>query len=263
MPRARRRGGVAANSAAPAGERIAKVIARAGLGSRREAEAWIAAGRVAVDGATIASPALNVTPERIVTVDGRALPTADRARIWLFHKPRGCLTAARDPKGRATIYDRLGPSFPRAVPVGRLDFNSEGLLLLTNDGGLARRMSHPKNAWPRRYRVRAHGRIDQAALDRLKDGITVAGIAYGPIAATLDRAESANVWLTMTLAEGKNREVRRVLEHLGLAVNRLIRVGFGPFALSDIKRGHVREVPRKESEKLARSLPDIDADRRR
>ncbi|MSP52042.1 MAG: rRNA pseudouridine synthase [Alphaproteobacteria bacterium] len=262
MPRAKRVPGDRSGPTGGGGERIAKVIARAGLCSRRQAEAWIADGRVAVDGVLLTSPAVRVTPSQTIVVDGKALPVADRTRIWLFHKPRGCLTTTKDPRGRPTIFSRFPPSFPRVVTVGRLDFNSEGLLVLTNDGELARRMSHPRTAWPRRYRVRAHGRIDQTGLDGLKDGITVDGIHYGPIIASLDRSENANAWITLTLTEGKNREVRKVLEHLGLAVNRLIRVTFGPFELGDLARGMILEMPPKQAARLARTLPAIDADHR-
>ena len=228
--------------ASDAPERIAKVIARAGLASRRQAEAWIAAGRVAVNGKVLASPALNVTARDQVTVDGKPLPMRERTRLFRYHKPRGLLTTSRDERGRPIIFDALPRSLPRLVAVGRLDLNSEGLLLLTNDGGLARLLELPETGWLRRYRVRAHGRVDPAALERLRHGINIDGIAYGPIEATLDREQGANVWLTMGLREGKNREVRNVLGHLGLSVNRLIRVSFGPFQLGDLGRGAVEEV---------------------
>jgi 23S rRNA pseudouridine2605 synthase len=224
------------------GERIAKVIARAGLASRREAEAWVVAGRVAVNGAVIASPALNVTPADMVAIDGRPLPARERTRLFLYHKPRGLVTAHTDPAGRPTIFGALPKSLPRLVSVGRLDINSEGLLLLTNDGGLARMLELPATGWLRRYRVRAHGRVAQDALDRLRQGITIDGIRYGPIEARLDRAQESNVWLTFAMREGKNREVKNVLGHLGLAVNRLIRISFGPFALGALSQGAVEEV---------------------
>src|SRR5262245_2479094 len=217
-----------------AGERIAKVIARAGLASRREAEAWIAAGRVAVNGAVIAPPAMNVTPKDRVTVDGAALPTRERTRLFLYHKPRGLVTTHADPEGRPTIFAALPKHLPRLISVGRLDMNTEGLLLLTNDGGLARVLELPKTAWLRVYRVRALGRVTQEALDRLRKGVTVEGVHYGPIEATLDREQGANVWLTFAIKEGKNREVRKVLESLGLKVNRLIRVTYGPFELGSL-----------------------------
>lgn len=226
----------------PIGERIAKVIARAGLASRREAEAWIAAGRVAVNGRTITSAALNVGPRDKIAVDGEPLPARERTRLWLYHKPRGLVTTARDPQGRTTVFDVLPPELPRVVSVGRLDLNTEGLLLLTNDGGLARVLAHPSTAWLRRYRVRAFGKVDVAKLQTLKDGIEIDGFQYGPIEAVLDRQQGDNAWLTLGLREGKNREVRRVLEHLGLSVNRLIRLSFGPFQLGDLGEGAAEEI---------------------
>ena len=224
------------------GERVAKVIARAGLASRREAEAWIAAGRVAVNGAVIASPALNVTAADRIAVDGEPLPGRERTRLFLYHKPRGLLTTHADPAGRPTIFAALPKGLPRVVSVGRLDINTEGLLLLTNDGGLARALELPATGWLRRYRVRAHGEVQQEALDRLRDGVSIDGIHYGAIEARLDRAQGSNVWLTFAIREGKNREVKNVLGHLGLAVNRLIRVSFGPFQLGELPEGAVEEV---------------------
>jgi 23S rRNA pseudouridine2605 synthase len=224
------------------GERIAKVMARAGLCSRREAEGWIAAGRVEVNGERLTSPARNVKPGDRVSVDGKALPAPERTRLFLYHKPRGLVTTNRDERGRPTIFGALPKSLPRLVSIGRLDLNSEGLLLMTNDGGLARTLELPATGWLRRYRARAHGSVTQEALDRLRRGVTVEGVSYGPIEATLDRAEKANAWLTLGLREGKNREVRNVLRHLGLAVNRLIRVSYGPFQLGELKPGEVEEV---------------------
>ncbi len=239
------------------GERISKVIARAGLASRRTAEAWIAAGRVSVNGAVITSPALNVTARDRILVDGQPLPGRARTRLFRYHKPRGLVTTHSDPQGRPTIFAKLPKRLPRLISVGRLDINSEGLLLLTNDGGLARMLELPATSWLRRYRVRALGRVTQASLDGLKRGITVAGIHYGPIEATLDREQGANIWLTVGLREGKNREVRRVLEHLGLQVNRLIRVAYGPFELGDLDDGTVEEV---ETEELRKALgPELVA----
>ena len=225
-----------------AGERIAKAMARAGLCSRREAEAWIAQGRVAVNGAPVASPALNVGPSDQVVVDGKPLPARERTRLFLYHKPRGLVTTHSDPQGRPTIFQALPKSLPRLISVGRLDFNTEGLLLLTNDGGLARLLELPATGWLRRYRVRANGAITQAELDGLHKGVTIEGVRYGAIEAKLDRLQGANVWITFAIREGKNREVRNVLSHLGLAVNRLIRVSFGPFQLGEQEVGTVEEV---------------------
>ena len=223
-------------------ERIAKVIARAGLCSRREAESWIAAGRVAVNGEVIASPARNVTAADRVTVDGRPLPSRERTRLFLYNKPRGLLTSHADPGGRPTIFGALPKGLPRLVSVGRLDINTEGLLLLTNDGALARVLELPATAWLRRYRVRAHGRVTPGALERLAVGITIFGIRYGPIEATLEHSQGSNVWLGFAIREGKNREVKNVLGHLGLKVNRLIRVAFGPFQLGELPAGAIAEV---------------------
>ena len=225
-----------------AGERVAKVIARAGLASRREAEEWIAAGRVAINGTVIATPARNVTAADRVSVDGEPLPKRERTRLFLYHKPRGLVTTHADPRGRATIFQRLPKHLPRLISVGRLDFNTEGLVLLTNDGGLARVLELPATGWLRRYRVRAHGSATQAKLDELRAGVTVDGIHYGPIEATLDRVQGSNLWLTLAIREGKNREVRNVLGDLGLTVTRLIRVSFGPFQLGELPEGAVEEV---------------------
>jgi 23S rRNA pseudouridine2605 synthase len=224
------------------GERIAKVIARAGLASRREAERWISEGRVRVNAQVIASPAVTVTAKDIVAVDGQALPRRERTRLFLFHKPRGFLTSHGDPRGRPTIFDLVPKQLPRLISVGRLDLNTEGLLLLTNDGSLARVLELPSTGWLRRYRVRAHGRVTQQDLDSLRDGITIDGVRYGPIEATADRLQGTNVWMTFAIREGKNREVKNVLGHLGLAVNRLIRVSFGPFQLGDLPSGKTEEV---------------------
>ncbi|GEO14570.1 pseudouridine synthase [Microvirga aerophila] len=229
----------------PVEDRIAKVIARAGVASRRDAEAMIAEGRVTLNGKVLESPAVNVTADDTITVDGEPLPTKERTRLWLFHKPRGLVTTARDPEGRPTVFESLPEELPRVVAVGRLDINTEGLLLLTNDGGLARVIAHPDTGWLRRYKVRAHGEVTQADLDKLRNGVTVDEMDYGPIEARLDRVQGDNAWITLGLREGKNREVKRILEHLGLQVNRLIRLSFGPFQLGDIEPGMVEEVRTK------------------
>ena len=225
--------------------RIAKVMARAGLCSRRDAEAWIEAGRVAVNGSVLTSPAVNVRDGDEIMVDGQPLAQQAHTRLFLFHKPRGLVTTDKDPEGRDTIFDFLRanwPDGPRVVSIGRLDINTEGLLLLTNDGGLARVLELPATGWLRRYRVRANGETDQGILDTLRAGVTIEGIAYAGIEATLDRVQGANTWLTLGLREGKNREIKRVLEHIGLAVNRLIRISFGPFQLGELEEGKVEEI---------------------
>jgi 23S rRNA pseudouridine2605 synthase len=224
------------------GQRIAKVIARAGLCSRRDAEAWIVAGRVSVNGETLASPAFNVGDADDVRVDGVPLREPERTRLFFFHKPRGLVTTARDPEGRPTIFGALPSDLPRVVAIGRLDINTEGLLLLTNDGGLARVLELPATGWLRRYRVRAHGEVTQGQLDALREGVTIEGINYLGIEARLEREQGSNVWLMIGLREGKNREIKRVLDHLGLSVNRLIRVSFGPFELGDLEEGAVSEL---------------------
>ncbi len=224
------------------GERIAKVMSRAGLASRRDAEEWITQGRVTVNGRVINSPALDVTENDVVAVDGKPLPPRERTRLFLYHKPRGLMTTHADPEGRPTVFDHLPEGLPRLISVGRLDFNTEGLLLLTNDGGLARALELPDTGWLRRYRVRAHGEVTQAQLDELKRGVEVDGVKYGPIDATLERDQGANVWLVFAIREGKNREVRNVMAHLGLEVNRLIRVSYGPFQLAELAEGQVEEV---------------------
>lgn len=224
------------------GERIAKSLARAGVASRREVERLIAEGRVKLEGRVVETPATFVRPGDIVTVDGRAVADADRTRLFRYHKPAGLVTTHRDPEGRATVFEKLPAGLPRVVSVGRLDLTSEGLLLLTNDGALARRLELPANGWVRRYRVRVHGEVDERALAELARGATVEGVRYAPIEAGLDARKGANAWLTVALVEGKNREVRRVMAHLGLAVTRLIRTAFGPFQLGALPRGAVEEV---------------------
>lgn len=224
------------------GERIAKVLSRAGLASRRDAEEWIVQGRVTVNGRVINSPALDVTGNDVITIDGKPLPPRERTRLFMFHKPRGLMTTHADPEGRPTVFDNLPEGLPRLISIGRLDFNTEGLLLLTNDGGLARALELPDTGWLRRYRVRAHGEVTQGQLDELKKGVEVDGVKYGSIDATLERDQGANVWLVFAIREGKNREVRNVMGHLGLEVNRLIRVSYGPFQLGELPEGQVEEV---------------------
>jgi 23S rRNA pseudouridine2605 synthase len=224
------------------GERIAKVLARAGLASRRDAEEMVTQGRISVNGRVINSPALDVTENDVVTIDGAPLPERERTRLFLYHKPRGLMTTHADPEGRPTVFENLPEGLPRLISIGRLDFNTEGLLLLTNDGALARVLELPDTGWLRRYRVRAHGEVTQAQLDQLAEGVEVDGVKYGPIEAQLERDQGANVWLVVAIREGKNREVRNVLGHLGLEVNRLIRVSYGPFQLAELPEGEVQEI---------------------
>lgn len=227
------------------GDRLAKVMAHAGLCSRRDAERWIEAGRVSVNGTVVRIPAPLIGPDDEVQVDGKPLPSAQETRLWRYHKPLGLVTTHRDPEGRRTVFEALPAELPRVVSVGRLDLNSEGLLLLTTDGALARRLELPATGWVRRYRVRVHGTVDEAALTRLAEGVTVDGVRYGPIGAALDKATGRNAWLTVSLKEGRNREVRKVMAHLGLNVNRLIRTSYGPFQLGKLGTGEVAEVPGK------------------
>jgi 23S rRNA pseudouridine2605 synthase len=239
-----------------AGERVAKALARAGVASRRDVERLIAAGKVALNGQILVTPAIKVSPGDILTVDGAVVDAAEPTRLFRYHKPAGLMATHKDPQGRKTVFEALPPGLPRLISVGRLDLASEGLLLLTNDGGLARALELPATGLARRYRARALGRIDQTRLDTLQNGVTIEGVRYGPIEATLDKAREgvagANVWITVTLTEGKNREVRRVLEAIGLKVNRLIRLAYGPFALSTLEPGMVEEVgPRVIREQLA------------
>ncbi|MCL4130007.1 UNVERIFIED_CONTAM: hypothetical protein GTU68_020977 [Idotea baltica] len=229
----------------PAGDRIAKVLARAGVASRREAEKIVEAGRVTVNGKTILTPALNVTPQDRIVVDGKALADAEPPRIWLYYKPIGLVTTERDEKGRETVFDALPEDMPRVMSVGRLDINSEGLLLLTNDGELKRRMELPATGWLRRYRVRINGSLSEAKLDQLRNGIEVDGIHYAPVEVKFDRQQGANAWLTMGLREGKNREIRRLMEAMGVVVNRLLRVSYGPFQLGTLKPSAIEEVKQR------------------
>ncbi len=247
----------------PQGDRIAKTLSRAGIASRREAERMIEAGRVSVNGAVITSPALNVTPADRITVDGAPVGAPEPARVWLYHKPTGLVTSDSDEKGRETIYDALPADMPRVMSVGRLDLNSEGLLLLTNDGGVKRWLELPSTGWLRRYRVRVNGRPTEDVLEPLRQGIIAEGEPFQPMEVVLDRQKGANAWLTVGLREGKNREIRRAMDEIGLSVNRLIRVSYGPFQLGELKPGAVEEVRRKvlrdqlgpEAERLLGALP--------
>jgi 23S rRNA pseudouridine2605 synthase len=239
------------------GERIAKVIARAGVCSRRDAERLIAEGRVTLNGRKLDTPAVNVKPSDRIVVDGALLPAAQTVRLWRYHKPKGRVTTHRDPQGRPTVFEALPEDLPRVISVGRLDLNTEGLLLLTNDGALARHLESPASGWLRRYRVRVHGDISQAELDVVKDGVEIEGVRYGPIEARLDRVKGANCWITLGIREGKNREVRKVMEHLRLEVTRLIRLSFGPFALGDLEVGQIEEVKRRViAEQLGTEMAD-------
>ena len=236
------------------GERIAKWLARAGVASRRDAERLLGEGRVALNGARVEHPATFVSPGDIVQVNGQVVDAPERARLWRYHKPEGLVTTHRDPAGRPTVFEKLPSHLPRVVSVGRLDLNSEGLLLLTNDGTLARQLELPSNGWTRRYRVRVHGVVLDRALAGLADGVKVEGVQYGPIDAAVDSRALSNTWLSISLREGRNREVRRVMAHLGLQVTRLIRVAYGPFQLGNLSRGEVDEINGKI---LREQLPDV------
>jgi 23S rRNA pseudouridine2605 synthase len=233
------------NTPPPPGDRIAKVLARAGVASRREAERMIQAGRVKVNGNKIDSPALNVTAADKIVVDGKPLQEAEPSRLWQYHKPPGLVTTTSDEKGRATIFDNLPEGLPRVMSIGRLDLNSEGLLLLTNDGGLKRRLELPSTGWLRKYRVRINGRPKDADFAPLRRGLVITGERFQPMSVSLDRQQGANAWLTIGLREGKNREIRRAIEDIGLTVNRLIRVSYGPFQLGSLKPGGVEEIRRR------------------
>lgn len=227
------------------GERIAKVVARAGVCSRREAERQIEQGRIAVNGIVLTSPACVVTETDVVTVDGKPLPAKEKTRVWRYHKPAGLVTTRKDPQGRPTVFDSLPDTMPRVISIGRLDLNSEGLLLLTNDGEFARQMELPSTGWARRYRVRIHGEITPEMIDRLAKGVTINGVRYAPAQVTVDKKQGTNTWLTVSLKEGKNREIRRLMESFNLPVTRLIRVSYGPFQLGNLERGAVDEISGK------------------
>jgi 23S rRNA pseudouridine2605 synthase len=226
----------------PSGDRIAKVIARAGVCSRRDAEKLIADGRVSLDGEKVTTPGVRVGEHQVVSIDGKPLAEPETTRLWRYHKPAGLVTSHRDPQGRPTVFNNLPKHLPRVVSVGRLDINSEGLLLLTNDGALARQMELPAAGWVRKYRARLFGKISQADLDRLAQGVTIDGVKYGPVIADLERSKGMYAWASVSLKEGKNREVKRVMESLGLKVARLIRVQYGPFHLGQLPEGAAEEI---------------------
>lgn len=243
------------NEFPPDGERIAKYLARAGVASRREAERMIDQGIVTVDGKTLTTPAFKVTPDMDIRVDGTRVGKKQPPRLWRYHKPDGLVTTHKDPQGRRTVFDALDGRLPRVISVGRLDLTTEGLLLLTNDGNLARALELPATGWTRRYRVRAYGRVRQSQLDGLKDGVTVEGIEYGPIRANLDSTQGGNVWITMSINEGKNREIRQICRHLDLHVNRLIRTAYGPFQLGKLHKDAIEEIPGKQlKEQLGKTI---------
>ena len=228
------------------GERIAKFLARAGIASRRDAEKLIEQGVVTVDGKTLTTPAFKVTPDMDIRIDGTRVGKPDAPRLWRYHKPDGLVTTHKDPQGRPTVFEALAGRLPRVISVGRLDLTTEGLLLLTNSGALARRLELPSTGWARRYRVRAFGRVTQGQLDSLKDGVEIDGVQYGPVRATLDQTQGGNVWITLSINEGKNREVRNLMRHLDLQVNRLIRIAYGPFQLGNLDKDAIEEVPGKQ-----------------
>ena len=225
--------------------RIAKYLARLGVCSRREAEKLISQERVSVNGEVLKDAAFNVTGEEKILLDGEKLPKKQVTRLWLYHKPSGLVTTHKDEKNRPTVFDNLPSNMPRVISIGRLDLNSEGLLLLTNDGELSRYIELPSNAWVRRYKVRVFGNIDESKLNDLQKGIVADGVEYGPIKVTIESKQGANTWLMVSLQEGKNREIRKVMKHLGLEVSRLIRLSYGPFQLGSLRKGEIREVPYK------------------
>ncbi|GJL91708.1 pseudouridine synthase [Hyphococcus sp.] len=237
------------------GERIAKYLARAGIASRREAEKLIEQGIVTVDGKVLTTPAFKVTPDMVVRIDGTRVGKPDATKLWRYHKPDGLVTTHKDPQGRPTVFENLAGRLPRVISVGRLDLTTEGLLLLTNSGALSRRLELPSTGWTRRYRVRAHGRVSQKSLDSLQDGVEIDGVQYGPVRATLDQTQGGNVWVTLSINEGKNREVRNLMRHLDLQVNRLIRTAYGPFQLGKLPKDDIEEVPGKQlKEQLGKKI---------
>lgn len=227
------------------GERIAKVVARAGICSRREAERYIEQGRIAVNGCVLTSPAVVVTPTDVITVDQKPLPEKEKTRVWRYYKPAGLVTSHKDPEGRPTVFDSLPDTLPRVISVGRLDLNSEGLLLLTNDGEFARQMELPSTGWTRRYRVRIHGEMTPEIMEKLAAGVTVEGVRYAGVQVVIDKKQGSNTWLTVALKEGKNREIRRLMEFFGFQVTRLIRIAYGPFQLGNLEKGGVDEISGK------------------
>lgn len=229
-----------------AGERIAKYLARAGIASRRDAERLIEQGIVTVDGKVLESPAFKVMPGMEVRVDGVRVAAKEPVRAWRYHKPAGLVTTHKDPQGRPTVFEAVADRLPRVISIGRLDLSTEGLLLLTNDGALARRLELPSSGWVRRYRVRAYGRVTQKDLDALKDGVEIDGVRYGPVRAEIDQTQGGNQWITVSITEGKNREIRKLMEHLGMKVNRLIRTAYGPFQLGKLAKDAIEEIPTKQ-----------------
>ncbi len=246
------------------GERIAKVIARAGVCSRREAEQLIADGHVTLNHKILKTAAINVTEADQIRINGKLLPQAEDSKLWRYHKPDGLVVSHKDPQGRPSVFDKLRQQLPRVMSIGRLDINTEGLLLLTNDGEIERLLELPSSGWIRRYRVRAYGKMDDAGLELLKGGVEIEGVRYGPVEAKVETSQGDNVWMTVSIREGKNREVKKICDYLGLQVNRLIRTNFGPFQLGDLKRGGIEEIPRKFwQEQLGGKFKGADADRRR
>jgi 23S rRNA pseudouridine2605 synthase len=227
----------------PRGDRIAKYLSRAGVASRRDVERMLAEGTIKLNGKTVTHPATFISAGDVVQVNGKVVDQPDRTRVWRYHKPEGLVTTHKDPEGRPTVFEKLRLQLPRVVSVGRLDLTSEGLLLLTNDGGLARQLELPATGWLRRYRVRVFGVPNESALKALAKGVTVDGVRYGPIEAEVDAKKGDNTWLTVSLREGRNREIRRVMAHLGLSVSRLIRIAYGPFQLGTLERGGIEEIP--------------------